>query len=136
MKNFIKRLSIEALKSGFRHYRDDTLGKIRENLADRYESLADKVAVIFRRLWLAILISSFCSSGVVLFFLGLFITVLPIIFKEELINNYAALGFGIGFMVIGALCVAFPVLTILGLTRKETVHEMLEVDDVRKKLTK
>ena len=135
MNDFIKRLSIGALKTAFRHYKDDTIGKIRKNLANSYESFADKIAVIFRRLWLAILISSFCSSGVVIAFMGIFMILLPFVLNEEIVNMAGARTFGVIFLVLGSVIAIFPLVVILGLTRKETVHEMLEVDEVRKKLT-
>ena len=135
MKNFLKRLSIEALKTGFRHYRDDTMGKIRKGLADRYESFADKAAVIIRSLWLAILISSFCSAGLVIIIIGLLLLCAPIIFEDGVIDRYNASIFG-GFVVAAGLaCMIVPLAVILKLTSRETIHEMLEVEDVRKKLT-
>lgn len=136
MKDFLKRLSLGAFKTAFRHYKDDTVGKVRKTIADRYESFVDKFAKVFRRLWFAAIITSFCSAGFSILTIGFLTCALPVLFKDDIIDTYAALLIGIFIGVVGLAFIILPILFVLALTRRDTVRDIFEVDDVRKKLMK
>ena len=134
MKDFFKRLSIGALRTAFKHWREGTTRRLKHRLADAYERCIDLLSAILKGYILSIIFGSLLTFSLNVAMFGSFILMLPAIFPDA--ESAITLPIGLVCLIFGFCFFIGLILGAFFFVGRGRLQNQFGVKEVRRRLSR